>query len=66
MVKDKRACIGCGKPVPNGMRERLSREGWSFIQIKEDGKVEYYSNCGCLDHDRFAEMVEKERKEAAG
>jgi predicted RNA-binding protein with PUA-like domain len=71
MVKDKRKCLGCGKPVPNGMRERLTREGWTFMEIIGEGVLTYCSNCGCMTHKDFVEKchilhddkVEKNRME---
>jgi len=53
MVADKRTCLGCGKPVPHGMRQRLSKHGWTFLEFHEGDFVTYQSNCGCMTHDEF-------------
>ena len=59
MVEDERVCLGCGKKVLNLLRGKLVKQGWTFIEVIGDEAVTYYSNCGCLPHDKFVELVKE-------
>lgn len=64
MVEDNRKCIGCGKKVPSRMRDTLTKRGWSFIQVeimgpRSERRIQYFSNCGCLEHEDFVAETSK-------
>ena len=66
MVKDSRLCLGCSREVPSLLRAKLSNLGWTFIEVREGKMTIYYSNCGCISHEDFMELIKKKEAKADG